>query len=133
FNRTDFVTEPGEFSLRGGILDVFSFSNEHPYRIEFFGDEIESIRTFDVESQLSLKQVKKISIVPYMDRAQSQSVRQGFLEYISPDTVVFIKNRTLLQDQIATLFAKAQENFSQIKEGIRQLEPETLFCTDKDI
>lgn len=133
FNRTDFVTEPGEFSLRGGILDVFSFSNEHPYRIEFFGDEIESIRTFDVESQLSLKQVKKISIVPYMDRAQSQSVRQGFLEYISPDTIVFIKNRTLLQDQIATLFAKAQENFSQIKEGIRQLEPETLFCTNKDI
>ena len=53
FKRVDFVTEPGEFSVRGGILDVFSFSNDEPYRIEFFGDEVESIRTFDVETQLS--------------------------------------------------------------------------------
>ena len=59
FNRVDFVTEPGEFSVRGGIIDVFSFSNDEPYRIEFFGDEIESIRTFDVETQLSVEKLKK--------------------------------------------------------------------------
>jgi transcription-repair coupling factor (superfamily II helicase) len=60
FKRVDFVTEPGEFSVRGGIVDVFSFSNDEPYRIEFFGDEVDSIRTFDIESQLSIKSIKKL-------------------------------------------------------------------------
>ena len=59
FKRVDFVTEPGEFSVRGGIVDVFSFSHDEPYRIEFFGDEVDSIRTFDVETQLSTEQLKK--------------------------------------------------------------------------
>lgn len=60
FKRVDFVTEPGEFSVRGGIVDVFSFSHDEPYRIEFFGgDEVDSIRTFDVETQLSTEQIKK--------------------------------------------------------------------------
>ena len=64
FKRVDFVTEPGEFSVRGGIVDVFSFSHDEPYRIEFFGDEVDSIRTFDVETQLSTEQIKKIGIIP---------------------------------------------------------------------
>lgn len=64
FKRVDFVTEPGEFSVRGGIVDVFSFSHDEPYRLEFFGDEVDSIRTFDVETQLSTEKVKKITIVP---------------------------------------------------------------------
>ena len=62
FSRVDFVTDPGEFSVRGGIVDVFSFSHDEPYRIEFFGDEVDTIRTFDVESQLSIKTLKKIHI-----------------------------------------------------------------------
>ena len=61
FKRVDFITEPGEFSVRGGILDVFSFSNDNPYRIEFFGNEVDSIRTFDVETQLSLEKQTKIT------------------------------------------------------------------------
>ena len=60
FSKVDFVTEPGEFSIRGGIVDIFSFSNDKPYRIEFFGDEIESIRTFDIETQLSIGSPIKI-------------------------------------------------------------------------
>ncbi|MFT7362953.1 MAG: transcription-repair coupling factor (superfamily II helicase), partial [Algoriphagus sp.] len=64
FERTDFVYEPGQFAIRGGILDVFSFSNEHPYRLELFGKEIESIRTFDPESQLSIEIVPQISLIP---------------------------------------------------------------------
>jgi transcription-repair coupling factor (superfamily II helicase) len=64
FKRVDFVAEPGEFSVRGGIVDVFSFSNDIPYRVEFFGDEIDSIRTFDVETQLSKDKVSKITIIP---------------------------------------------------------------------
>ena len=61
FKRVDFITEPGEFSVRGGIVDVFSFSNDNPYRIEFFGNEVDSIRSFDVETQLSIEKQKKIT------------------------------------------------------------------------
>ncbi|NNK40350.1 MAG: transcription-repair coupling factor, partial [Winogradskyella sp.] len=64
FKRVDFVTEPGDFAVRGGIVDVFSFSHDEPYRIEFFGDEVDSIRTFDVETQLSTERIKKVSIIP---------------------------------------------------------------------
>ena len=67
FRRVDFVTEPGDFSVRGGIIDVFSFSNNEPYRIEFFGDEIESIRSFDVETQLSKNKLQKIAIIPNIE------------------------------------------------------------------
>ncbi len=129
FHRTDFVTEPGEFSVRGGILDVFSFSNDEPYRIEFFGDEVESIRTFDVETQLSLEQVKKITVIPNVDTATSTQARISFLEYISSKTVVFIKTPELLFSSVDLLYAKAEEAFSKITEGVKQLKPETLFCS----
>jgi len=93
FKRTDFVTEPGEFSVRGGIVDVFSFSNDEPYRIEFFGDEIDSIRTFDVETQLSLEQLKKISIIPNVENKMMDEKRQGFLKFIATKTVIFLKRK----------------------------------------
>jgi len=129
FHRTDFVTEPGEFSVRGGILDVFSFSNDKPYRIEFFGNEVESIRTFDVETQLSLEQVKKVLVIPNVDASTSLISRISFLKYIQANTVVFIKNPELLFNGIDTLFAKAIETFSSMGEGVKQLKPETLFTT----
>lgn len=129
FKRTDFVTEPGEFSVRGGILDVFSFSNDEPYRIEFFGNEIESIRTFDVETQLSLEQVKKITVIPNVDAVTIETVRQSFLDYISSKSVVFVKNQELLFSTINSLFKKAEETFSNFSEGIKQSKPEELFCT----
>ena len=91
FNRTDFVTEPGEFSVRGGIVDVFSFSNNEPYRIEFFGNEVESIRTFDVETQLSTTQLSKITIIPNVENKEGNEVRQSFLEYISEQTLLISK------------------------------------------
>ena len=91
FNRTDFVTEPGEFSVRGGIVDIFSFSNNEPYRIEFFGNEVESIRTFDVESQLSTAQLSQIIIIPNVENKESDEVRQSFLEYISSQTQFIYK------------------------------------------
>ena len=89
FKRVDFVTEPGEFSVRGGIVDVFSFSHDEPYRIEFFGDEVDSIRTFDVETQLSTEKVKKISVIPNVANKVVHENRESFLKYISPKTVSF--------------------------------------------
>lgn len=129
FKRTDFVTEPGEFSVRGGILDVFSFSNDEPYRIEFFGDDVDSIRTFDVETQLSLEQVKKVSIIPNVENKRMQEQRESFLKYIAAKTVVFVKNETLLSDSIEKLFKKATEAYQNSQGEVRINTPDELFCT----
>lgn len=106
FKRVDFVTEPGEFSVRGGIVDVFSFSHDEPYRIEFFGDEVDSIRTFDVETQLSTDKVKKISIIPNVENKFTEEIRESFLKYISAKTVVFAKNPALIYDRIESFLKK---------------------------
>lgn len=128
FKRVDFVTEPGEFSVRGGIIDVFSFSNDEPYRIEFFGDDVDSIRTFDVETQLSTDQKKKIGIMPNVEKKQLDEVRETFLEYISNKAVVFIKNIDFLSNTLDNLFAKAETAFSELSEDIKHSKPEELFC-----
>ena len=129
FKRVDFVTEPGEFSVRGGIVDVFSFSNEEPYRIEFFGEEVDSIRTFDVETQLSKDRLKKISIIPNVENKQLQENRESFLEYINKKTVIFVKNENLLLDQLNFLYKKAEEAFSELSTEIKHTAPAGLFST----
>ena len=127
FKRVDFVTEPGEFSVRGGIVDVFSFSHDEPYRIEFFGDEVDSIRTFDVETQLSTDKVKKITIIPNVENKFTEEVRESFLKYISPKTVVFAKNPALIYDRIDSFFEKAEESFAKLSEEIKHAKPKELF------
>src|SRR5690606_2105556 len=111
FKRVAFVTEPGEFSVRGGIVDVFSFSNDHPYRIEFFGNEVDSIRSFDVETQLSVEKLKKISIMPNVENKMLQESRESFLNYINEKTVLVIQNTELLGKNLNKLFDKATEAF----------------------
>lgn len=131
FKRVDFVTEPGEFSVRGGIVDVFSFSNDNPYRIEFFGKEVDSIRTFDVETQLSLEKQKKISIIPNVENKFLQENREGFLEYINEKTVLCIQNTDLLVAQLDKLFDKAIEAFDKLSKDIKHASPEELFVSQK--
>jgi transcription-repair coupling factor (superfamily II helicase) len=133
FKRVDFVTEPGEFSLRGGILDVFSFSNENPYRIEFFGDEVESIRTFDIETQLSLEQVKKITVIPNMENKMTEETRESFFKYIAQKTVLFVKDTEQFSTTINTLFNKAIHTFSQLDSEVKFSSPEALFCTSEEL
>ena len=129
FKRVDFVTEPGEFSVRGGILDVFSFSNDEPYRIEFFGDDVDSIRTFDVETQLSLQQLKKIAIIPNVENKMMEENRESFLKYVANKTVVCLKNEEILSGAINKLFVKATEAFNNTENTIKMAAPEELFCT----
>ena len=129
FKRVDFVTEPGEFSVRGGIVDVFSFSHDEPYRIEFYGDEVDSIRTFDVATQLSTEKVKKITIIPNIENKYLNEVRESFLEYISPKTIVFTKNNNLLFNRIASFYEKAVEAFEQLSKEIKHSKPEALFTS----
>ena len=129
FSRVDFVTDPGEFSVRGGIVDVFSFSNDEPYRIEFFGDEVDSIRTFDVESQLSIKSVKKIQIIPNIEHKLLNEIRQSFLEYISSNTVIFTKDIPTFLAATDVLQQKAIKAYAELSSAINHSRPEDLFCT----
>ena len=128
FERVDFVTEPGEFSVRGGIIDVFSFSHDHPFRIEFFGDEVESLRTFDIESQLSVERKKKISIMPNVEGKLVDEKRVSFLEYISNKTAVFIEDLHILSDKLDEMFDKAGSAFDELSKDIKHQQPEDLFC-----
>lgn len=128
FKRVDFVTEPGDFSVRGGIIDVFSFANDEPYRIEFFGDEVDSIRTFDVETQLSKDKLKKVSIMPNVEHKTLQEKRQSFLKYISSKTVIFTKNIDLLAGKLDKFFEKSKEEFQKLSSEIKHANPEELFC-----
>ncbi|HLU80483.1 MAG TPA: transcription-repair coupling factor [Flavobacteriaceae bacterium] len=128
FNRVDFVSEPGEFSVRGGIIDVFSFSHDEPFRIEFFGDEVESIRKFDVETQLSTNQVKKITVIPNLADKQMNEVRESFLEFISGGSTIFLKNADLLFGRLDDLFKKAEESFEKLSGEVKHSQPTELFC-----
>ena len=131
FKRVDFITEPGEFSVRGGIVDVFSFSNDNPYRIEFFGNEVDSIRTFDVATQLSLEQQKKIAIIPNVENKFFQENRESFLDYISEKTVLFIQNTEGFLSQLDKQFAKAEEAFDKLSKDIKHATPEQLFLNQE--
>ncbi|AGA77583.1 transcription-repair coupling factor [Echinicola vietnamensis] len=131
FEKTDFVYEPGQFAIRGGIIDVFSFANEYPYRIELFGKEIESIRTFDTESQLSEESLDHISIIPNVQTKLMQEVRQSFTDFLPKDTCVWIKDVQFTMDMLDNAFEKARQQFDKIVDqtGSKQLvlQPENLF------
>ena len=128
FNRVDFVTEPGDFSVRGGIIDVFSFSNDEPFRIEFFGDEIDSIRTFDVETQLSKEKLRKASVMSNVENKTLQEKRESFLQYIASNTVIFLKNKDLLIGKLDKLFVRAESAFSELSKELNHAKPIDLFC-----
>lgn len=131
FKRVDFITEPGEFSVRGGILDVFSFSNENPFRIEFFGNEVDSIRTFDVETQLSIEKQKKITIIPNVENKFFQENRESFLNYINEKTVLLIQNTDLLFSKLDQLFGRAKEIFGTMDATVNHIAPEELFLNQE--
>lgn len=132
FKRVDFITEPGEFSVRGGIVDVFSFSNDNPYRIEFFGNEVDSIRSFDVETQLSIEKQKKITIIPNVENKFFQENRESFLEYINNQTVIFIQNADLLFSKLDKLFGKANEIFENLNATVNHVAPNQLFLNQAE-
>lgn len=141
FNRVDFVTEAGDFSVRGGIIDVFSFSNNKPYRIEFFGDEIDSIRTFDITTQLSDEKLKKASIMSNVENKKldkdldsyQRIKRESFLKYISSKTTVFANNKELILGKLDHLFSKAESAFDQLSKELKHSKPEDLFCDGRFI
>lgn len=130
FEKTDFVYEAGQFSVRGGIIDVFSFAHELPYRIELFGDEVDSIRSFDPGSQLSVDTLTQISIIPNVQTKLMQEERQSLLDFIAPTTRLWFKDFQLTLDVLKKSFEKAEESFDSIvqQSGAQVvLKPEQLF------
>ena len=114
FEKTDFVYEAGQFAVRGGIIDVYSFAYELPYRIELFGDEVDSIRTFDPGSQLSVETFEKVNVIPNVQTKLMQEDRQSLLEFISPDSRIWFKDYELTLDIINNCFEKASSSFEKI-------------------
>ncbi|MDX1627835.1 MAG: transcription-repair coupling factor [Fulvivirga sp.] len=133
FEKTDFVYEAGQFAVRGGIIDVFSYAHDLPYRIELFGNEIDSIRTFDPNSQLSVNEIKEINLIPNVQTKLIHEKRQGFLDFLPNNTKVWFKDYQQTSDIIDKYFERAHESFDQIMEesGDTQivLKPTDLFET----
>ena len=105
FEHVDYVYEPGQFATRGSIIDVYSFASEYPYRVDFFGDEIDSIRTFEVESQLSREKKDSVSIVPELAQAMDGDI--SFLSFIPRDTVLWVKDLLWVRERIQIIHDEA--------------------------
>ncbi|MCB9226044.1 MAG: transcription-repair coupling factor [Chitinophagales bacterium] len=140
FERTDFVFEPGQFSVRGDIVDVFSFANEFPYRIELFDDEVESIRTFDPVSQLSQKKIERITIVPNVQTHFTKEEKTSFFEILTPRTCVWIKNMDylieVLDNNMNTALAvkeKFESNVELSENPFLKEDPREVFETPASI
>ena len=102
FEHVDYVYEPGQFAMRGSILDVYSFASEYPYRIDFFGEEIDSIRTFEVETQLSKEKKESIQIVPELSDTSESDI--SFLDFIPADTLLWVKDLMWVRERIQTVY-----------------------------
>ncbi len=109
FERVDFVYEPGQYSIRGGIVDVYSFSSEDPFRIDFFGDEVDTIRSFNIDNQISIESLNRISIIPNIQEDLQNEVRISFLEFLPANALLFLNDIQLIADQMEHNFRQTIE------------------------
>ena len=126
FVETDYVYEPGQFAVRGSILDIYSYSCEYPFRIDFFGDEIDTIRTFNIEDQLSRDRREAIEIVPELSNLES--VKQPFLHFLDEKAVVAMKDFSFIYDRIDQIFKEGFSSQSMVEqmEGATEIEAERI-------
>lgn len=118
FDREDFVYEPGQFSIRGGIIDVFSFANDHPFRLEFFGEELESIRSFDPATQLSMDKMDRITILPDLSERLEMESLESFLAFLPPGTMVWAANLEVSLEHIRAQREKVEKLTGSDKTGL---------------
>lgn len=133
FERDDFVYEPGQFAARGGIIDVFSFANDLPYRIEFDGSRVASIRTFNPDTQLSVAHYQHLEILPNIERKQVREVRQSFMEFIPPAARIWMHDLTKACAVASAYFEKATAEYDKLNTEIRHLPPDELFLTEDEL
>nr|HMQ50405.1 transcription-repair coupling factor [Saprospiraceae bacterium]HMQ85888.1 transcription-repair coupling factor [Saprospiraceae bacterium] len=131
FSREDTVYEPGQFAIRGGIFDIFSFGNEYPFRIEFFDEEIESIRMFDPVSQLSIRNIQQFSIIPNMNGGYSANQKASLLQVLKPNTVIWIREFQHTLERLLSCFEQAESNELSVldDELVREIFREKAFVT----
>lgn len=132
FESVDFVAEPGQFAIRGGIVDVFSFSNDHPYRIEFFGDFVESIRTFDPSNQLSLQSMNRISLLPNVQDRNLHEKRVSVLDYMPGYTILWFQHIEFTADEMNKEYEKAIDIFNKLELRDEQAKPENILFTGNE-
>lgn len=127
FQEVDYVYEPGQFTVRGSILDVYSYSSEYPFRIDFFGDEIDTLRTFEVETQLSLQKRKQVEIVPELAQADHEQLT-SFLHLLPEETLIVTKDLHYVADRIGKIFDEGFSKSAQTEqmEGKSEVEQEAI-------
>ena len=136
FESVDFVVEPGQFAIRGGLVDVFSFANDYPYRIEFFGDEVDSIRSFNIADQLSIEKLKQIVLLPNMQERAFIEERESILQYLPETTTVWLTDMAFFATQVDKEYDRAIEAFEKMQiedEEIHALKPGQLFCKSDEL
>ena len=127
FQEVDYVYEPGQFAVRGSILDVYSYSSEYPFRIDFFGDEIDTLRTFEVETQLSLQKRKQVEIVPELAQADHEQLT-SFLHLLPEETLIVTKDLHYVADRIGKIFDEGFSKSAQTEqmEGKSEVQQEAI-------
>ena len=136
FENVDFVVEPGQFAIRGGLVDVFSFANDYPYRIEFFGDEVDSIRSFNIANQLSIEQLKQIVLLPNMQERAFIEDREAILQYLPDTTTVWLTDMAFFATQVDKEYDRAVEAFEKMQEQdeeVKALKPGQLFSKSDEL
>ncbi len=136
FENVDFVVEPGQFAIRGGLVDVFSFANDYPYRIEFFGDEVESIRSFNIADQLSIEKLKQIVLLPNMQERAFIEDREAILQYLPDTTTVWLTDMAFFATQVDKEYDRAVEAFEKMQEQdeeVKALKPGQLFSKSDEL
>ncbi len=137
FERMDFVYEPGQFSIRGGIVDIFSYGNEWPYRIELFDDEIESIRTFNPANQLSVQHIQKVSIIPNINSSFEQQQKVSVFSVFEAGTTVWVRDMDMLIDKLQMCFEKTEKYSKSLKaktdEELKRIFSERAFVYPNEI
>ncbi len=132
FDFVDFVYEPGQFAVRGYIIDIFSYGNEQPYRVELFDDEVESIRSFDPNTQLSTRRIAFVTIIPNVNTQFKQEEKANLLEVMASNTLVWVEDGQLLIDRLQDCFEAAQNYEEQLsKSGIEDREEESELLKER--
>ena len=133
FDRVNYVYEPGQFSIRGGIVDVFSYASDTPYRIEFFGNEVESIRTFNAADQLSISSHQFFSIVPNIQGKMILDGMDSFFQYLNGDITIWIDSVERAKQTLKNEFDKAHKIYDSLDQEIKKTVPSDLFINEKDL
>ena len=137
FDRVEFVYQPGQFSIRGGIVDIFSYGNEWPYRIEMFDIEVESIRTFNPTTQLSVQDIAKVSIIPNINNKFTQDQKVSIFKVFDHNTCIWVKDLDLLIDKLQICFEKVEAFADSVaiksEEELKEIFTERAFIYPSNI